>query len=161
MRPIVEYRSSSKQVYDKFRSLHPSVNISYKQWSDIIYTYNSLFREYILETGEVGKLPWGFGSFTISKKKTKKYKTFEGKDYINLRIDWAKTRSAGKKIYHFNSHTDGYNCRWWWFARGSRLYQPDTLIFKPSRESSRSIAKYLNKPGSHYIQIYKQWDRRS
>lgn len=160
MRVKVEYRTSGREVYDKFMALHPTVNLTYDQWKQIIYTYNELFRDYILDTGEKAKLPWGLGSFAISKKKPKKFKEFEGKQYINLPVDWAKTKKAGKKIYHLNNHSDGYRFKWFWFPREARIYQVEIWNFKPSRVSSRKITEYINKPNCNFAQIYKQWQRK-
>jgi hypothetical protein len=37
-----------------------------------LYSFNEALREYILETGESVKLPFGFGEISINKKKKKK-----------------------------------------------------------------------------------------
>lgn len=153
----VEYRSTSKAVYDKFCETHPHVKLTFEQWKSIIYTYNHMCRDYILETGERIKLPWGLGSFSIGKKKMKKYKIFKGQEVINLPIDWPKTRKAGKYIYHLNTHSDGYRYKWMWFSRDARIYHTAIWVFKPSRVSSRKLAEYIKKPNSVYSQIYKQW----
>ena len=155
-----EYRSASKQLYNKFCEKHPDITITFEKWKEVIYTYNYFFRDYILETGEKAKLPWGFGSFAISKRKVKKYKIFNGKEYINLPIDWKKTKELGKVIYNLNAHTDGYRYKWLWFILEARIYHSDIWVFRPSRISSRKIAEYIKKPSSIYSQLYKQWDRR-
>lgn len=157
MRVKVGYRTTSKEVYKRFCKEHPDINISFEKWKEIIYTHNYFFRDYILETGDKAKLGWGFGEFAISKKKIKKFKEHEGVTYVNLPIDWKKTREAGTKIYHFNSHTEGYRCKWYWFLKGSRFFQSDVWVFKPSRVSSRKLAEYLNKTSKRYIEFYKCW----
>lgn len=155
----VEYRSSAREVYDKFCQKYPEDIILYEEWREIIYTYNYLFRDYILETGDRSKLPFGLGAFAISKKKIKKTKTYDGKEYVNLPVDWVKTKKAGKKIYNFNAHTDGYRFRWMWFNRGFRRFpHSDLWIFKPSRVSSRKITEFLRKPAQS--DLYKQWQRK-
>lgn len=159
-RVSVEYRTSSKAAYDKFIADNPTLSISFEKWKEVIYTFNELFRDYVLESGEKAKLPFGLGSFAISKKKPKRYKTHEGKEYINLPVDWAKTRKAGKKIYHLNTHTDGCRFKWFWFPTESRIYQVHIWNFKPSRTSSRKIKEYLTKPNSNFSQLYKSWERR-
>lgn len=154
----VEFRSNGKEVYDDFCQKNPSIRINFKEWERIILTFNGMFRDYILETGEVAKLPWGVGMFTISKKKPKKKKVYEDKEYMNMPIDWQKTRKAGKYIYNFNAHTDGYRCRWYWFNDKSRFENSDVWWFKPCRRASRNINEYLKRP--QQIDLYKQWERK-
>lgn len=154
----VEYRTASKKVYDKFCAKHPEVKISYDKWKEVIHTFSHLFRDYILETGDRAKLPWGLGVFSISKKKIKKLKRHDGREYINLPIDWPKTIKAGKRIYNFNTHTDGYRFKWMTFPREYRFTHSDIWNFKPCRDSSRKIAEYLKIPGQK--EIYKQWQRK-
>ncbi len=159
MRVAVEYRSSSKEVYKKFCELHPGIVISFQDWKDVIYGFNEKLRNHILDTGEKVKIPWGFGSLAISKKKRKKEKTFEGKTYVNLAVDWAATRKAGKYIYHFNAHTGGYNCKWYWFLEEGRFFLSDIWYFKPSRESSREMTQYIKKTDINRIDYYKEWSK--
>lgn len=153
----VAYRTSSKEAYNKFCSAHPDVKIDFKQWKEIIYTYNYLFRDYILETGDKVKLPWGVGSFSISKRKSIKSITLDGKEKIVLPIDWNLSNKTGKRVYLLNHHTDGYRYKWFWFSEDARFYQSSIWVFKPSRVSSRKLAEYIKRPGANYFQIYKQW----
>jgi hypothetical protein len=154
----VQFRTASRGVYNGFCRRYPEVTISYQDWREVVYTYNYMFRDYILETGDRGKLPYGLGAFSISKKKIKKIKDYNGKEYINLPVDWAKTRKAGKRIYNFNAHTDGYRFKWIWFNRDCRFTCSDIWIFQPSRVSSRKITEYLKKP--QQSEVYKQWQRK-
>lgn len=155
----VEYRSNSKEVYNDFCQKNPSITVSFREWEKVISTYNSLFRDYILETGEAAKLPWGIGMFSISKKKPKKKKVFDGKEYMNMAIDWQKTRKAGKYIYNFNHHTDGYRARWYWFQDESRFENAAIWWFKPCRKASRLIKDFILKNPTQ-MDIYKQWERK-
>ena len=108
MRVAIEWRSGSKEEYEKFCKSNPNIKLSFIEWKNILYSFNDSFRSYILETGDKGKLPCGFGEFGINKKKRKKTKVLpNGKEYINLPVDWKKTKEAGKYIYIFNYHTDG------------------------------------------------------
>lgn len=157
MRVAVAYRTSSKEAYKKFCSAHPEVKLDFEKWKEIIYSYNYLFRDYLLETGDRVKLPWGLGSFSINKKKVRKTIIKDDKELVVMPVDWQKSRKAGKKIYHLNSHTDGYRYKWLWFAGDARIYQCSIWVFKPSRITSRKLAQYIKKPGANYFQIYKQW----
>jgi len=157
MRVKVDYRTASKECYEDFCKTNPTIKLSFNQWLEIIYTYNEEFRNYILETGDKVKLPMGLGAFSINKKKRKMKKVGpDGKEYINLPIDWKKTKEKGKKIYNFNFHTEGYFFGWIWFKKEARFHQSSLWRFKPSRVTSRMISHYLktNKEQQH---IYKQW----
>jgi len=155
-RVSVEWRSSSKETYNSFCKKHPSIKLSFQEWKTIIYSFNEAYKEYILETGERAKLPFGFGEFGINKKKRKKIKNIDGKEFINLPIDWQKTKEKGKVIYNFNYHTEGYFFGWMWFKDTARVKHLELWYFKPSRATSRLLAHYL-KVEDKYQHIYKEW----
>ena len=157
-RVFVEWRSSSKDNYNLFCKNYPSIQLTYDAWRNIIYTYNELFKEYILETGDKAKLPYGFGDFSINKKKRRKMKGIDGKEFINLPIDWQKTKEKGKVIYNFNYHTEGYFFGWMWFKQSARFKNSDLWYFKPSRLTSRLLSHYL-KTNDKYQHIYKEWKK--
>lgn len=159
-RVTVQYRTASRKVYEKFCATHPQISLTYDKWLEIIYTFNYALRDHILETGDRCKLPWGFGTLSIEKRKVKKFIVHNGKEYIALPIDWPKSRKLGKRVYHLNAHTDGYRYKWYWFRADSRLYQSEIWVFKPSRVSSRKLAEYLKRPNSHYPQIYREWRKK-
>ena len=71
MRNKVQYRMASKENYNLFLQENPKIKLSFLEWSNIIYSFNYEFRDEILETGDIPKLPWGFGELAISKKKRK------------------------------------------------------------------------------------------
>ena len=158
MRVKVDWRSSSKDNYNLFCKKHPSTQLTYDVWRNIIYTYNELFKEYILETGDKAKLPYGFGEFSINKKKRRKMKGVDGKEFINLPIDWQKTKQKGKVIYNFNYHTEGYFFGWMWFKPSARFKNSDLWYFKPSRLTSRLLSHYL-KTNDKYQHLYKEWKK--
>lgn len=156
MRTKVDWRSSSRENYDDFCKVHPSIRLSFDEWKKIIYDFNESFKEYLLETGDKAKFPFGFGEFAINKKKRKKIVVYEGKEYINLPIDWKKTREKGKRIYNFNFHTEGFFFGWVWFKKTSRLKNTDLWYFKPTRATSRMLAHYI-KVNDSYKDLYKEW----
>lgn len=158
MRVAVDWRSCSKENYRKFCKKHPTIKITYDQWANIIYAFNDSFRNYILETGEKAKLQGGIGEFSISKKKRKKFKVnpITGEKFINLPVDWKKTKEKGKYIYNFNYHTEGYFFGWMWFKKSARFKHSDLWYFKPSRITSRLITHYI-KTDDKYQHLYRQW----
>lgn len=156
----VEYRTNSKEVYNRFCIENPDVKISFEKWNSVLRTFNHSFRDYLLETGDRVKMFYGFGDFAISKKKCKRTKTApDGTVHINLPIDWKKTKEVGKYIYQFNSHTDGYRCKWFWFNGEARFFSSIIWVFKPSRISSRKITEYLSKKSKNYLELYKEWGK--
>lgn len=156
MRTKLEWRSASKDNYNNFCSKNPSIKLTFDEWRNIIYIYIESYKQYILETGERAKLPYGFGEFSINKKKRRKVKGVDGKEFVNLPIDWKKTKEKGKRIYNFNYHTEGYFFGWVWFKNTARFQNTDLWYFKPSRSTSRLLSHYL-KIDDKYQHIYHTW----
>lgn len=153
-RTKIEWRSGSKANYLDFCKKYPSITLTYIEWKNVLYSYNDLFRMYILETGEKVSMPFGFGKFSINKKKRKK-KVKNG-EHINMSIDWQKSKKLGKRVYNFNHHTDGYFFGWYWFKETSRIKQRQLWFFKPCRTTSRLLNHYL-MTDDKYQHIYKPW----
>lgn len=156
MRTKVGWRSASKDNYNNFCTEHPEIKLSYDEWRNIVYSFNESVRDYILETGEKVKLPFGFGEFSINKRKNKKFKEINGKQRIVMPIDWKKSREKGKRIYNFNHHTEGFYFGWVWFKKPSTIKFKDLWYFKASRPTARLLAHYL-KVDEKYQHIYKEW----
>ena len=156
-RTKVDWRSGSKENYNDFCKKYPNVEIAYDNWRNILYSYNESFREHILETGNKIKMPYGFGEFSINKKKRRRQKGVDD-EFINLPIDWQKTKEKGKKIYNFNYHTEGFFFGWMWFKSTARFRNSDLWYFKPSRVTSRLINHYI-KADDKYQHLYKEWKK--
>lgn len=157
MRIKIDWRSSSKDNYKLFCKKHPSIKLTFDEWRNILYSFNEAFKNYILETGERARLPLGFGEFSINKKKRRKKKGLND-EFVNLPIDWQKTKEKGKRIYNFNFHTEGYFFGWMWFKETTRIKNIDLWYFKPSRVTSRLLSHYL-KADEKYQHIYREWKR--
>ena len=154
----IEWRSSSKDNYNNFCKKNPNIKITFNEWKNIVYQYNEYFKNYILETGEKARLPFGFGEFSINKKKRKKFKNIKGEEYINLPVDWQRSKVKGKRIYNFNYHTEGYFFGWMWFKESARIKNVDLWYFKPSRTTSRLLSHYI-QTDNKYQNIYMQWKK--
>ena len=154
----IDWRSGSKENYNDFCKKYPNVKITYDNWRNIIYTYNELYKEYILETGDKVQMPYGFGYFSINKKKRRKIKGIDGKEFVNLPIDWQKTKEKGKVIYNFNYHTEGFFFGWIWFKEAARFKNSALWYFKPSRVTSRLLSHYL-KTNDKYQHLYREWKK--
>lgn len=159
MRVKKEYRTVDREQYDRFLKENKLTekDLSFEKFVKNIQICNWMFIEYILRTGKRVFLPYGFGPLTINKKMLNRYKVHEGVKYINLRVDWKKTRELGKRIYHTNEHTDGYNYKWMWEPKNARFHLSDISVFKPCRYASRALTKYLKKPNSIYKDLYLEW----
>jgi hypothetical protein len=156
MRVANDYRTTSKETYDVFCKKYPNINVPFDTWKKVIYSFNGLYKEHLLETGDREKLPQGLGQFAIIKKKRRKVVSHNGTDYINLPIDWKKTKEKGKIIYNFNFHTEGYFFGWHWFKENATFRHADLWYFKACRFSSRLITEYINKDNK-YQHLYKEW----
>jgi len=154
-RVAVDWRSASRDNYKSFCKKYPSIKLTFDEWRNIIYSFNEAFKIYILETGEKAKLPFGFGEFSINKKKRRKKKGLND-EFINLPIDWQKTKEKGKIIYNFNYHTEGYFFGWMWFKEAVRLKHSMLWYFKPSRTTSRLLSHYI-KTNDKYQHLYREW----
>lgn len=158
-RSAVDWRTASKDNYIAFKKDHPEIDLDFDDWKLIIYRYMDLFRDELLETGEKRRLPAGFGEFAVSKKKKKKIKIRpeDNKQFINLSIDWKKTKEKGKRIYHFNYDTEGFSFYWKWFKLSARFRFWDLWYFKPSRVTSRMITHYV-RIDEEYQHKYCEWE---
>lgn len=151
----VDFRTASKENYNDFCRKHPHIHITFDEWRNILYSFNEAFKDYILETGEKAKLPYGFGDFSINKKKRRRMKGLND-EFINLPVDWKKTKEKGKIIYNFNFHTEGYFFGWTWFKDTARFKHSQLWYFKPTRVTSRMLAHYL-KTSDRYQHVYRTW----
>jgi hypothetical protein len=159
MRVKREYSTYSKANYERFIAENKLTKeeIPFDKYVKNLKVCNWLFIEYAIRTGKKAQLPFGFGNIAVNKKKLKRYKEFNGKTYINLQIDWAKTKQYGKRIYHTNEHTDGYNYKWMWFPKEAKLHLSHLYVFKATRNASRVLSKYLKRPNSIYKDLYLEW----
>lgn len=154
-----EFQTTSKANYTRFLKEQnlTEKDLSYKKFSQVLKTCNWMWIEYALLSGGKVRLPHGFGDIAVNKKMLARFKEWEGKQYVNLKIDWATTKKIGKRVYHTNEHTDGYNFKWTWFPGSSKIHLADVYVFKPCRYASRALAKYIKKPGATYKDNYLEW----
>lgn len=151
MRPKRCWRSTSKDCWEKFKEKHPKTKLTQVLFVAIIRTWNEKFAEELMESGKPMKLPHGTGIVQIVKyKKISNFKkTAAGNKIIALPVDWKKTLEAGKKVYHLNSHTDGYRYIFQWRWKDSKLKFAKIFSFKMARQHSRKLAKLLLTSQQH------------
>lgn len=159
-RPKMEFRTASRENYDRFMAEHPGSTLTFKQFKDIIYLWNEYFMTSILETGDKIKIPYGFGYLSINKKKTKRYFERGDEKFCILPVDWKATKAEGKKVYILNNHTDGYRFKWFWFIADAKFKLANLWRFKPARKFSTLLHTYLTKKkDKNYVDIYNEWYR--
>lgn len=157
MRVAVQYSTTKKEVYKRFKQKYPQHDIDYTTWASIIYNFNYAFRDYALETGYKCRFIHGFGDFAITKWRPSKFVEINGEEKVNLPVDWKKTKEHGKYIYHMNFNTDGYKFKWKWFNSKARICVSSLWNFKPSRVTSRLLKHYLSLPD--YQDRYLSWKK--
>jgi hypothetical protein len=155
-RASVDWRSVSKKNYSLFCKTHTEVKLTYTEWITIIYEFNESYKEYLLETGLKGKITGGLGEFAIKKKKRRRTKG-KNDEYINLPIDWQKTKEKGKRIYNLNYDTEGFFFGWWWFKPTASFKFKELWYFKPTRLTSRLITHYV-RADVNYQHMYREWE---
>lgn len=155
------FRSASKESYIQFCLENPTLSVSFTQFRKIMYDYNRLVVEHMIETGEGLRLPYGLGYIRLYRKKTS---YFGKKPY---KADGKLTRVKGKPVYHLNLHTDGYFAYYGWmprtamfptatcfrcrFSRNNTRYLASVLLQNPSK-----MADFVNYvKGHHYGGYYK------
>ena len=158
MRTKIDWRSGSKENYNDFCKKNPSVKITFDNWRNIIYTYNESFKEYILETGDKAKLPYGFGEFSINKKKRRRLKGADGKEFVNLPIDWQKTKEKGKVIYNFNLSSTNNKWTIGVTIRPDRTYQGGACQTVNNNDIGREFKSILRQWQEEYNLEANLWD---
>lgn len=160
-RPKRDSRTGSLEFYKEFKERYPKYNISYKEYVSILKYYNLQIANHVLDTGQKIKLPWGIGELCINKYKRKVYKIdSKGEKVYNYKIDFQKSKELGKKVYHLNLHTDGYQYHWFWSTTTSKIKYARIWSLTMAREHSRELVRRLKLPTSQYKDLYRMFQRR-
>lgn len=165
-RPKRDYRSASKEMYEKFCKDNPTIKITFKQYETIIRTWNKKFATYCLDTGDKVMFPFGFGPLAVNRKKTQRYFTDKnGNEHTILPVDWKATlddkeNPEHNKVYIMNFHTEGFRFNWFWFKSESKLKINDVWAFQPAKTLKNLLTKYLTDPDTHHYKKYRQWYQR-
>lgn len=158
-RVSTEYSQASRKTYKRFKEENPEIKITFHDYASIIYSFNYGFRDYLFETGNKGKLPYGLGDFAISKWKPKTASILddriEGEKKPFVPVDWKLTKEAGHYVYHLNLHTDGWKFKVKWLTQSARFFSSVIWYFRPSRVTSRTLRHYINQ--KEYRLKYLEW----
>ena len=127
-----------KEMYEGYKDsveMNSPYDVTHQEFMQILDEYYKSIIEGLL-VGKGGyKLPFNLGRIDITKSKI---------DLANLkRIDWKASVELGKRIYHLNEHSDGYDYTIEWVrinanARNSKLY-----VYSPTRYMKRTLAKLI------------------
>jgi hypothetical protein len=160
-RPRRDWRSTSRETYKLYKAKTGST-ISYQKFAKVLKTWNCKLMDYVIDTGELVKLPHGIGPITINKRKRDTFRLDkDGNKVYNYAIDFKKSKEAGKRIYHLNYHTEGYSFSWSWFPGLSYIKCSSIWSFKASRRYARKLAHILLDPASNKKDIYQTWWSKS
>lgn len=155
-RPKSEFRTASKENYKRFKAENPSIDISFKEYDALLRSINLEYSIRILETGNVVKLPYGLGGLSINKKKGKKIYSDGNGDHICLPVNWKETLKEKKVIYHFNEHTDGFHCKWYWIKSMSKIKYKEIWSFRICKKNSQLLTAYcFNTEKKYYLKYHE------
>lgn len=161
MRPKREYRSASKENYLLFKKDNPGVDISFAKWVEVIRTWNELFVEQLILTGEPGKIPFGLGRPSVRKyRPTTKKKDKDGKEIIKRPINWPATKELGKYVYYLNFHTDGWQYFFQWRHQDCKLRCALIWKFEIARVHRRRLGALLKTPNDPHKDLYREAEKR-
>lgn len=158
-RPKIQFRSASKETYNIFIKENPELKLTYKQYDMCIREINHQYVLHCLETGNAVKLPYGLGVLAVNRKKGKK--TFideKGTKHICIAINWNETNKLKRKVYHFNEHTDGYHCNWYWIKSLSKIRIVSMWSFKIAKINSQLLKTYCFDSEKKYYLRYHEYN---
>lgn len=137
--------------YDMYKEMQ--IQVPYSQYISVLTEMCNVILEYVLESSEGFKMPYGLGFVQIGKYRPKKF-TPEC-----LSVDYKASKEYNKKIYHLNEHSDGYKYRFYW----SKIPQtfPDRYRYQLNlvRANKRRLAQLIFNKHDYLnindIQLYK------
>ena len=137
-------------------------HISFNQFKEVCYRFNSMLSESIIKQSFDYKIPFGLGSLRIRKNK-QKFKIIDGKLKPRKKmIDWyqtryvlwerlypGKTRSELKEIQDkplvmfTNEHSNGEIMRWYWNKKNVKVTNSRVYMFRPVKKNRLDLAKHI------------------
>lgn len=149
---------ASKDVFNHYvkESGNPG-KINQRTFNKIVGEFNTAVLDLIILEHYRFMFPRRLGYLRVKKKKIKLYIDKDGNlDPRYLRVDykatkelWAKDPSAKEKhqkVYHTNSHTDGYNLQWYWDKTISTAKNVRSFTFDVVRDAKRRLAAACQDP---------------
>jgi hypothetical protein len=127
-----------KDMYESYKESveeNTPYDISYKEFMTITEDYLKEISDGLLSGKGSFRIPKNLGYITITKFKV---------DLSKLnRIDWKATVETGKKIYHLNEHSDGFNYKVVWTRIQQNARNVKMYVFAPTRRIKRTLASLI------------------
>lgn len=132
-----------KDMYVYYKQ-HTPDPIPYKVFKLITEEYLDAILNLIIDEAYNFKIPNRLGYWRIQKLET---------DLTRLSIDWPATKKVGVRVYHLNSHSDGFKIRFLWEKKRAVLkkHSKRPYSFRLCRERKRDLAKIMKIPNGHAI----------
>lgn len=112
-----------KEMYQYFKIAHPEEDISFTLFSEIVYRYNKILLEQLLQGKQI-LLGSGLGKIKIKRVERR---------FNKKRIDWYETNKLKKQgINKHVYYTDDHWYRFSWF-KGIRLVNKTVYKFTPTK----------------------------
>ena len=121
-------------------------NVSEDVFRSIIKDYIDYISNDIIFKAKEFKVPFGLGYIYVLKTKPNLLTT------RRFRIDFVGSRELGKKVYHLNEHSDGYNYTFHWDREKLIGYLPYLYEFKMNRTNKRLLASAIKNRVTDYRQ---------
>lgn len=121
------------KLLNKFIEKYPEYKgLTFPEFEEIIYAFNKVLWEEVIENIEGIELPEGLGEMYIVSVKGKAD-----------RLDIKKSISIGKPVYHRNIHTEGYFCDIFYINKKHKynFANRELLKFSAHRDFKRTASK--------------------
>jgi len=132
-------RKTLRDIYKEYPYINDASSIYYveqMEYININKDFYTLLSLYLIETGQVYKFPGGLGELKIRKRKP---------PMDQQKIDYKRSKEAGKELHFMNMHSNGYYARFKWYKNRISLAQKNTFKFVPVRWAKRSLAKAIKE----------------
>lgn len=121
------------ELLDRFIEKYPKYKgLTLKEFREIVYVFNKVLWEEVIENIEGIELPEGLGEMYIVSVKGKAE-----------RMDMKKSISVGKPVYHRNIHTEGYFCDIFYINKKHKynFANRELVRFSAHRDFKRTASK--------------------
>ena len=122
-------------------------DVGYKKFRVIFTEYINMMMRLIIERSGVFKLPSRLGKVYVAKHRPKRISGGFG-----LNVDFQNSKKLGKKIYHLNEHTDGYQYRFIWDRYGASVHNIAYYELIHTRTLKRSLAREIKNNKRDYVE---------
>lgn len=129
------------------------IEVSYFAYKRILEQMCKVIVDYVLNSSDGFKMPFGLGFIQIGKYRPKQY------TQDSLSVDYKASKEYNKRIYHLNEHSDGYKYRLYW-SKVPRTF-PDRYKYSLClvRDNKRKLAQLIFNKKDYInindIQFYK------